>query len=310
MSRTARRLTRILSMLPWVIAHRGATVEEVCTRFGYTEHELIDDLNLVFVCGLPGYGPGDLMVAYVEDDEVVVDMAEYFSRPLRLTPVEAIGLLASGLALISSNQAPPALERAVEKLSAALDLDEEEIAVDLGAEPRLVGLLRSAAQGGRVVRIIYTSLGKGETRLRDIEPWSVFSTLGNWYVSAFCRTTGGERIFRVDRIREAEVTDASFIPPEAPPPPEVRYTPSEDDVRTTIRLSSQARWMADYYPVDVISEGEDEMVVVFSSSDPLVAARLLLRLGKDAQLVEGVETAEALADLRARILRRYRRISS
>ena len=102
MSKTARRLTRILSMVPWVIANQGAAVEEVCRRFGYTERELLEDLNLVFVCGLPGYGPGDLMVAYVENDEVIVDMAEYFSRPLRLTPAEALGLLASGSALVST----------------------------------------------------------------------------------------------------------------------------------------------------------------------------------------------------------------
>ena len=57
MSKTARRLTRILSMVPWVIANQGASVAEVCRRFGYTERELIEDLNLVFVCGLPGYGP-------------------------------------------------------------------------------------------------------------------------------------------------------------------------------------------------------------------------------------------------------------
>ncbi len=67
-------------MVPWVIAHPGATVRDVCERFGYTRDELIADLNLVFVCGLPGYGPGDLMVAYIEDDEVVIDMADYFSR--------------------------------------------------------------------------------------------------------------------------------------------------------------------------------------------------------------------------------------
>jgi proteasome accessory factor C len=83
-------------MLPWVIANPGATVDEVCERFGYSQKDLIADLDLVFVCGLPGYGPGDLMVAYVEDDEVVVDMADYFARPLRLTPAEGLGLLAAG----------------------------------------------------------------------------------------------------------------------------------------------------------------------------------------------------------------------
>ena len=35
-ARTAGRLTRILAMLPWVIANQGASVDEVCQRFGYT----------------------------------------------------------------------------------------------------------------------------------------------------------------------------------------------------------------------------------------------------------------------------------
>src|SRR3989304_8794540 len=106
MSKPARRLTRILSMVRWVLANQGASVAEVCERFGYTERDLLEDLNLVFVCGLPGYGPGDLMVAYVENDEVIVDMAGYFSPPLRLTPAEALGLLASGSALVSTHQGP------------------------------------------------------------------------------------------------------------------------------------------------------------------------------------------------------------
>ena len=88
-------------MLPWVIANPGATVDEVCERFGYTRSQLMADLDLVFVCGLPGYGPGDLMVAYVDEDEVVVEMADYFAAPLRLTPPEALSLLASGMALVS-----------------------------------------------------------------------------------------------------------------------------------------------------------------------------------------------------------------
>ena len=89
--KTAQRLNRILAMLPWVIANPGATVNEVTERFGYNTSELLADLDLVFVCGLPGYGPGDLMSAYVEDDHVVVDMAEYFSRPLRLSPLRPWG---------------------------------------------------------------------------------------------------------------------------------------------------------------------------------------------------------------------------
>lgn len=303
--RTARRLSRILGMLPWVIAHRGATVDEVCERFGYNRTELLRDLDLVFVCGLPGYGPGDLMVAYVDDDEVIVDMADYFARPVRLTAAEGLVLLAAGMAIASSGAAPPALQSAVDKLRVALVPDDGSIVVETAAEPALVGALRDAAASGTVVEITYAALGSGATTVRRIEPWIVFSTLGNWYVTGHCRTANGERVFRVDRIKQAALTAQRFDPPREPPPPEVRYSPSVDDVRARIRLGPRARWVAEYYPVETVSDDADGLVVELSTSQPAVAARLLLRLAAEAQLLEGAEVADARDGLRARILARY-----
>lgn len=304
--RTARRLTRILGMLPWVIAHPGSTVDEICARFNYTRSELMADLNLVFVCGLPGYGPGDLMVAYIDEDEVVVEMADYFSAPLRLSAPEALSLLAAGLAIMSTGQAPPALERAVAKLTEVVLPDSGEVlTVDL-SEPELVGELRRAAADGEVLSLVYTAIAGGATTTREVEPWAVFSTMGNWYVRAHCRLAGGERVFRVDRIRTLHPTGEAFEPPTETAPPVVAYSPGPDDVRAVIRLGPQARWVTDYYPVDVLDTGEgDSLVIGFWAGDPGVAARLLIRLGGDAELLEGDEVATELRELRSRITARY-----
>ena len=294
-------------MLPWVIAHPGAKVDEVCERFGYTSGQLAEDLAIVFVCGLPGYGPGDLMVAEIDDDEVYVDAADYFANAPRLAPAEALALLASGIAVVGSGQASAALAAAVEKLSTAL-LPEGTgvIDVDLAGEPELVALLREAAATSSVVEITHTSLSRDQTTVREVEPWSVFSSMGNWYLAGHCRMAGAERSFRVDRIREARSTGEHFEPPKALPPRAIRYTPSVEDVRCRIALTPVAKWVLDYYPVDIVSDGPEETVVDFSAGDPLVAARLLLRLGPQGHLIEGAEVAEALAALQARILSVYR----
>lgn len=304
--KTARRLNRILGMLPWVIANPGATVDEVCDRFAYTRRQLVTDLNLVFVCGLPGYGPGDLMVAEIHDDEVIVEMADYFSAPLRLTPPEALSLLAAGMALASTGQAPEALDRAVEKLSrVVLPEGSGALAVDL-AEPPLVGELRTAAAEGIAVEIVYTALAGDVTTTRIIEPWIVFSALGNWYVTAWCRLAVAERVFRIDRIRSVAHTADRFEPPVDPPPPAVEYTPDDGDVTAVIRLSPAARWVVDYYPVDILEEEADgSMVIRFRSADATVAARLLIRLGGDASLQDGAEVRRARDDLKSGILARY-----
>lgn len=303
--KTAGRINRLLAMLPWVIANPGASVDEVCERFGYTRRDLIKDLNTVFVCGLPGYGPGDLMDATIDDDEVIVELAEYFARPLRLTAPEALGILASGKAVQSAGSGGKALDRAIAKLERTLLPDgADAVVVDL-PEPSLVADLRRAANDGNVVRIDHTSIASGERRVREIEPWSVFTTLGNWYVSGHCRSADEERVFRVDRIKSAEATGERFDAKPSRLQPAVRYTPSDDDVHAVIRLDGPARWVAEYYPVDVLDDDPGGMTIRMSVGDPSVAARLLVRLGGAAELVEGSEVAIAAAGLRARILARY-----
>src|SRR5690606_41778529 len=96
-----------------------------------------------------------------------------------------------------------------------------------------------------------------------------------------------------------------LAPPAEPPQPEVADTPSDDDVRCRVALDHRARWVLDYYPVDVVEDTGDEVVIDFSASDPSVAARLLLRLGDRGRLIEGEEVRQALEELGERILSRY-----
>ncbi len=305
--RTASRLSRILALIPWVIANPGATVSEVCARFGYTPAQLATDLDIVFVCGLPGYGPGDLMSAEIIDDEVVIDMADYFEDAPRLSPAEALALLAAGMAISASGQGGESLQNAVNKLSQALlPGGADVIDVDLDAEPEMVTKLKMAAQEHEVLAMTYTSLSRDETTDREVEPWTVFSSLGNWYLQGHCRLAADRRSFRVDRIKAAVTTGEHFTPPSRLPDPEVRYVPSVEDVTVRMALLPGARWVTEYYPVDVVSDDPKELVVDFSASDPMVAARLLLRLGPDGRLISGDEVAAELAGLRQRLLTLYR----
>lgn len=307
MSRTGARLSRILAMLPYVIANDGANVDELCARFGYTRRELFADLEVLFLCGLPGYGPGDLIDADIYEDEVWVGAAEYFASAPRLSSAEALALLASGLAVIGSGQAGDELKSAVDKLSRTL-LPEDEVGiidVDLAGEPDLVGRLRQAAAVRDVVEVVYMSLASDETTTRLIEPWTVFSSLGNWYVQAHCRLAGDRRTFRVDRIRSVRPTGEKFVPPTSVPTTEARYVPSVDDPRCRLELQPAGRWVVEYYPVEIISDDGKVIVVDFSVSDASVAARLLLRLGPAGRLLEGDEVAAALDDLRSKLLSLY-----
>ncbi len=305
-SRTVSRLSRILALIPYVLDRESADVTEIMERFGYTEEQLTRDLDTIFVCGLPGYGPGDLMEAYIDEEEVIIDAADFFSKAPRLTPIEALGLLASGMTVIGSGEGSPALEAAVRKLSKVVMPDADtSLVVDVLDQSSHVGTLRDAATANRVVHIVYHSVGKEETTQRDIEPWSVFVTMGRWYVYGHCRLVEGPRTFRVDRIKELEVLDEVFEPPAEVSTPGVGYSPSKDDVTCVIDLAPEARWVLEYYPVEIVRESSKKTRIRFHSPDAEVPARLLLRLGTNGRLVEGPEVAVRIGEIGQAWLTRY-----
>jgi predicted DNA-binding transcriptional regulator YafY len=129
------RLQRLLTLLPWVAAHEGPTVEEVCERFALDTEDLLSDIALVSMVGVPPYSPGDLFDIVVEGGRVWVHLSPSFDRALRLTPEEALGLVAAGASLLAVPGADPTgpLARGIEKVAATLGVDSAEtIDIDLG----------------------------------------------------------------------------------------------------------------------------------------------------------------------------------
>ncbi len=306
--RTAQRLSRILAMLPWIIEHDGAEIDDLITRFEYkNKADLVKDLHLVFMTGLPGYGPGDLIDVDVYDDEVFVNAADYFSRPLRLTAPQALGLLAAGMTFIGSDQAPPALTSAVEKLTTAVVPDAESFVYFDVPAPPLLTVLRDAIEERRVIRIEYVAIATNDRTSREVEGTSVFFNLGNWYLAGYCHLAGAERVFRVDRIAAAETIDESYEIKATTTDSIVRYHPDESDVHVSFTVEPNARWVSEYYPVDASDLDDGSQRITMSVSDPLVAGRLLIRLGNAASDIDGLEVTEAMELLRQRIGARYSR---
>src|SRR2546421_12499808 len=132
------RLRRLLAVVPWVAAHDGPAIDEVCRRFGCTEDELLADLELLWFCGLYPYTPDMLIEVDIADGRVWIRYAEYFRRPLRLTPAEGLALVGAGAALLAVPGTDPEgpLARALTKLANALGVvADEAVEIDLGGVP-------------------------------------------------------------------------------------------------------------------------------------------------------------------------------
>jgi proteasome accessory factor C len=289
--RLGRRLRRILLLLPYAIKHPGLPVDELAAKFGIKRKDLLDDLSLVFLCGLPGYGPGDLIDASVEENRVYIRMADYFSAPFRLTPAEALSLYASGTALASlpGMEEADALRRALVKVGLALGLgDGSGVDVQLeGGTDKHLEVVQTAVRASKRVRLEYFSATRGELSTRDVDPWGLVAAVGRWYLVGFDHLTEEERMFRVDRIKNVEILEEpSEVPDDFDP---ARYSSAfvggpSDEVMTFEISPTVAKWFGDYYPVESMEElGDGWSRVTIAAGSKRWAALLLLRLGQDAR---------------------------
>ena len=153
----AERLRRLLAIVPWLSAHSPVGVEEVCERFDIDRRTLLADLEVLPYVGVPPYTPDTMIGVDIDDDHISVILAEPFDRPLRITPAQALALIAAGhhiRQLPGVDETDP-LPRALTKLAQALDVDPEQVHIDLGGgEERVHASLLAAITQGRQVEII------------------------------------------------------------------------------------------------------------------------------------------------------------
>lgn len=301
------RLRRLLALVPWVAAHDGPRIEEVCTRFGCTEDELVEDLELLFLCGLHPFTPDTLIEVDLAEGRVWIRYAEVFARPLRLTPAEGLAVVAAGSALLAApgSDEGGALARGLAKLAAVLGVDPDEMVdVELGtAPPEVLEAVQRAAADRRQIEIEYYSYGRDEWTERVVDPHRVFGSAGEWYVAAYCHRVEDDRLFRVDRIRRATVLDSHFEERKTEAAADV-FSPRDDDPLVVLELDPQARWVAEQYPNEGVEDRKKGRIrVTLRISERGWLERLLLRLGPHAKIVKGDKTAGS--DAARRVLRRY-----
>jgi proteasome accessory factor C len=293
-ARTAERLRRLLALVPYVVRHPGTSLEELARVFGVNQGDLTTDLNLLFVTGLPPYGPGDLVDVQIEGGKVWIAMADHFSRPVRLTRGEALALYLGAAALLGSEgPEAEALKGALKKLRDVLGvagLEDLHLEVEKAAGRRgpLEGV-REAAERQERIEIDYYSASRDEATTRRIDPEQVFSAIGNWYVVAWDERSDQERMFRVDRIRDVRLTGETFQPRGLLGQGRPLYDRSAEDVRVRLLLRPGARWVAEYYEVERVTERGDLLEVVLPAKDLAWVAKLVLRLGGEAEVLDPPE---------------------
>lgn len=323
MSTSAReQVARLLALVPYIQSREEVAVEQAAADFGVKPAQIVKDLNVLWFCGLPGLGMGDLidvdMDALDGEGVIRVSNADYLSRPLRLGSSEASALIVALRTLrdAGDESVRPIVDRTLAKLEAAAG-DGASVAaqvdVRLDAEEQQVAALRTtlaaAVEEGRQVRLGYYVPARDEATERTVDPLRVVSAQGHTYLDAWCHLAEGPRLFRLDRVSSVDVLDDPVDEHPDVAPRDLSagiFAPSAEDTLVTLRLDRSARWVAEYYPVESTTELPDGgLRVALRAGNDAWLTRLVLRLGGTATVEDPPRLVESVRRAAVEALRHY-----
>lgn len=317
MSQVSNRLVRLLNMVPYFQANPRVTRDEAAAALGVTRKQLDADLDQLWMCGLPGYGPGDLIDFDFTGDTIEVTFTAGVEHPLRLTSTEATGILVALRALLDvpGMVDPQAARSAIAKIESAAGTAAAPDAVAEDAdepESASAAAVRDATRAGKALALEYHSASHDTVSSRVVDPIRVVLVSDHSYLEAWCRSAEGVRLFRFDRIVDARVLDE----PAAPPAPAVQAGPdtalfdadAEDPSlhSSLLLIDRSAEWMFDYYPLRVITElpnGACEAAMTYASDEWM--ARFVLGFGSAVRVLAPQSLADKVRETAAAAVRAY-----
>lgn len=302
------RFARLVTLAGMLIeaAKRGERLEvaDLRSRLELTDEELREDIELLNVVNFGG----GTYVLYAEflGDEIEVDSEPYgdnFARPARLLPLEAKALIAA-IDLFGDHLPQTDLQKAREKIVAALGHDPSEEGLEIasagGGDAAVARVVNDAIAESRVLEIKYYKENEDQFTDREVEPYRLQNGSEGWYVASYDLTRGGVRHFKLDRIKEATLSEQTFEPrPEIEELAGVEgwmthgEVPTADVARVWVS-PERARWLREERTV--IEELADGAVVVelpYAGKPWLI--REILRGAGDLVVLEPADARAAIA---------------
>jgi proteasome accessory factor C len=207
------RTARLLDLVPFLNTHQGIALKELAAHFDVTPSQMSADLMTLWMCGLPGYTPLELMDLEFESGYVTIKNAPTLAKPRTISFSEGVALLL-GLDLVAAS-----LPEDRKDLVLAIDSLRERLTrilgvpIKLSVVPSASGSLSAtivhAIQATSGLRIRYHSLYKDQVSERAVMPVDLYESEGHQYMRAYCYTAQDYREFRIDRIDSAVLATVS-----------------------------------------------------------------------------------------------------
>jgi len=214
----AERALRLMDLVPYLLNHPGATLKEVSAEFNITVSELIKDLDLLFMCGLPGYTPLELIDLNVEDGVISLREPQNLDAPRRFSQNEALIIRVALSAL--EELLPATNQKRVKALREKISrIFTNEIPIDAvffhSDKERLdMQIIQEAFDSQKKLSMTYLNPVKSTLTQRKISVLRIVAENNRTLIEAWCDKSQGIRTFNLANIQSIEMTDEDISRPE------------------------------------------------------------------------------------------------
>lgn len=308
---SAEQVSRLLALVPYLQRHTDADVDTTAATFGVTGKQLLADLKVLWYCGLPGGLPGDLIEIdfdAIDAGRIRLSNADYLARPMRFSPDEALSLVVALRAvgeLVGDDQGD-AVASALAKLEAAAGVSALPKVAVAGGEAEVRDVLTAAIDAAETVEFDYTDAGLQPSH-PEVSPVRLLVRDGIGYLQAWNAERGDWRTYRLDRIVAIQRTGRRAAAVAEPPVFDPGWFERSASAREiTLVLEPGSRWLAEYIPVQAVTELADGVELDLLVADPAWLRALILRLGPALRELRPAEAADSARAAAAEALAAYR----
>ena len=197
------RVARAMDIIPYVLENPGIKIETLAAKFGVDQKQIIKELELIFLCGLPGYTPYELIDLTFEDGFVTIIDPQLFDKPRKFTETEGV-IINLGLVLlknsISDTNQIQVIDHLIEKLTAKFKVTSSAVIEKLSKPDFYDEITKSINQNDSIC-IDYASISEDSLYQRLIKPLRISIRNGFYYLYATDLEKDVDRVYRMDQIR-------------------------------------------------------------------------------------------------------------
>ena len=210
----SNRALRAMDLIPYVVENPGVSTSELAQKFSVTVKQIEEDLSLIFMCGLPGYTPYDLIDLVFEDGIVSVIDPQVLTKPRNFSKAEHVAIVL-GLEILKNLAGDkPDYQLKISQVLSKLNKSVPNIEVLLKNEQsfQYFQVINQAIKLNRSLQIVYNSESKDEQKMRSVIPVRMFLQNAQVYLVAHDPDSGIEKVFKLSNLTACELGDIVQIP--------------------------------------------------------------------------------------------------